>query len=246
MFLKKLNLQLFAEESGETQEVADPETNTEGADGEQSNGEDGVDDGAADQHIEEPVKQPIQRDFEKDSAYARMRREAEELRKQNELLTKTYENFGFKGTPEDMADQAMAHYLDKPVDEIRNARLAKQQEANLEAELNYYKEQEITRLMDEDLKKIQKVDPTVKSLTELDPRYFKFIENGLDGESAFAAVKQLQSKEKRTPPAEVGKINSSDKQIKDYYSKEEVDKLTDADLDDPKIWQRVRNSMTKW
>lgn len=246
MFLKKLNLQLFAEESGETQEVADPETNTEGAEGEQSNGEDGIDDGAADQHIEEPVKQPTQRDFEKDSAYARMRREAEELRKQNELLTKTYENFGFKGTPEDIADQAMAHYLDKPVEEIRNARLAKQQEANLEAELNYYKEQEITRLMDEDLKKIQKVDPTVKSLTELDPRYFKFIENGLDGESAFAAVKQLQSKEKRTPPAEVGKINSSDKQIKDYYSKEEVDKLTDADLDDPKIWQRVRNSMTKW
>lgn len=246
MFLEKLNLQLFAEESGETQEVADPETNTEGAEGEQSNGEDGIDDGAADQHIEEPVKQPTQRDFEKDSAYARMRREAEELRKQNELLTKTYENFGFKGTPEDIADQAMAHYLDKPVDEIRNARLAKQQEANLEAELNYYKEQEITRLMDEDLKKIQKVDPTVKSLTELDPRYFKFIENGLDGESAFAAVKQLQSKEKRTPPAEVGKINSSDKQIKDYYSKEEVDKLTDADLDDPKIWQRVRNSMTKW
>ena len=247
-FLLPLKLQLFADgtaASEEIQDVADLGTGTEGADDNQSNGDDGADDGAADHHIEEQ-KQPEKRDFEKDSAYAKMRREAEQLKKQNELLTKTYENFGFKGTPEEIADQAMAHYLEKPVEEIRAERLAKEQEGSLVEELNYYKEQEVLRLMNEDLKKIQKLDPTVKSLEELDPRYFKFIENGLDGESAFVAMQQLQSKEKKTPPAEVGKINSSTKVLKDYYSKEEVDRMSESELDDPKVWQRVRNSMTKW
>lgn len=229
--MEELNL------SVETQEVAEPVIeNTEVTEQ--------VEQSVEKQEVAEPV-QP-ERNFEKDSAYAKMRREAEQLKKEKELLERSLQQFGFKGTPEEIADQAMAHYLDKPVEEIRAARLAKEQESNLEAELNFYKEQEITRIMGEDLKKIQKIDPTVKSLEELDQRYFQFIANGLDGEAAFVALQQLQKKEKKTPPAEVGKINSSGKQIKDYYSKEEVDRLTEADLDDPKIWQRVRNSMTKW
>jgi len=34
--------------------------------------------------------------------------------------------------------------------------------------------------------------------------------------------------------------------IKEYYSPSDVDKLTDAQLSNPKIWQKVRESMTKW
>ena len=33
---------------------------------------------------------------------------------------------------------------------------------------------------------------------------------------------------------------------KEYYTPAEVDKLTDAQLADPKIWAKVRESMTKW
>ena len=32
--------------------------------------------------------------------------------------------------------------------------------------------------------------------------------------------------------------------VKDYYSPEDIDKLTMADLDDPKVWEAVRRSMT--
>lgn len=32
--------------------------------------------------------------------------------------------------------------------------------------------------------------------------------------------------------------------VKDYYTEEEISKLTDEELDDPKIWEAVRNSMT--
>lgn len=232
--MEELNL------SVETQEVAAPEIeNTENTEATVE-----VETSVETQEVAKPEQQ--QRNFEKDSAYAKIRREAEALKKQNEMLAKTFEHFGFKGTTEEIVDQAMAHYLEKPIEEVKAERLAKEQESKLQAELNYYKEQEVLRLMNEDLKKIQKLDPTVKTLQDVDERYFKFIANGLDGESAFAAVQQLQAKEKKNPPAEVGKINSSLKVVKDYYSKEEVDKLTEAELEDPKVWARVRQSMTKW
>lgn len=238
-FLLPLKLQLFADESEEMVEVAEQPTE-EVEEQEISEEKEEV----ADLQPEKP-KLPT-RDFEKDSAYAKMRREAEQLKKEKELLERSLQQFGFKGTPEEISDQALAHYFEKPVEEIRAERLAKEQESKLEQELNYYKEQEALRLMNEDLKKIQAIDPTVKSLEELDPRYFQLVANGLDGESAFVAVQQLVKKEKKIPPVEIGKVNSSTKAVKDYYSKDEVDRMTEAELDDPKIWQRVRNSMTKW
>ena len=49
-------------------------------------------------------------------------------------------------------------------------------------------------------------------------------------------------------PASAGSIKSStsDNQIKEYYTPEEVDKLTSKDLDNPTIFERVRKSMTRW
>ena len=38
---------------------------------------------------------------------------------------------------------------------------------------------------------------------------------------------------------------SPDNKIKDYYSPEEISKLTDEDLDNPQIWEAVRRSMTR-
>ncbi len=35
-------------------------------------------------------------------------------------------------------------------------------------------------------------------------------------------------------------------QAKEYYSPEEVDRLSGRELDDPKIMERVMKSMTKW
>jgi hypothetical protein len=38
--------------------------------------------------------------------------------------------------------------------------------------------------------------------------------------------------------------NNPDKGVKDYYSPSEIDKLTEEDLADPKVWEAVRRSMT--
>lgn len=51
--------------------------------------------------------------------------------------------------------------------------------------------------------------------------------------------------EKTTPIGSV-KSTAKDDGIKDYYSPEDFDKLTKKDLDNPKIWERVMQSRTKW
>jgi hypothetical protein len=51
----------------------------------------------------------------------------------------------------------------------------------------------------------------------------------------------------KTQPASTGSVkDNSGITEKEYYSPEEVDKLTSAQLDNPKIWEAVRKSMTKW
>ena len=40
--------------------------------------------------------------------------------------------------------------------------------------------------------------------------------------------------------------NGNAQEEKTYYSPEDVDKLTSEELDDPKIFERVRKSMEKW
>ena len=43
----------------------------------------------------------------------------------------------------------------------------------------------------------------------------------------------------------IGSVKSGmTSQVKDYYSPEEIERLTEEDLDDPKVWEAVRRSMT--
>lgn len=245
-FLLKLKLQLFAEEelpqSEEIQEIAEPvgEQNTEV-----------VEEVETSEEIQE-VATPVQpdRNFEKDSAFAKLRREAEQAKKEKEMLAKTLEQFGFTGSPEEIIDQANAHYLQKPIEEVRQERLQQermqQEKSKEQAELEFYRNKEIERLMQDDLKRIQGLDPTVKSLEELGNDYFKLIESGLDAEIAFSAIQAKRQRETKVAPASIGKINSNTKADKEFYTPAEVDKLSEKELNDPKVWERVRKSMTKW
>ena len=49
-------------------------------------------------------------------------------------------------------------------------------------------------------------------------------------------------------PASTGSTKSTvpNNQEKEYYTPEEVDKLTSKELDNPTIWKRVRESMKRW
>ena len=40
------------------------------------------------------------------------------------------------------------------------------------------------------------------------------------------------------------KTTKADKGVKDYYTPEEISKMTEEDLDNPQVWEAVRRCMT--
>jgi hypothetical protein len=239
------------ETSEQTQEVAEPETQTE---------------------VEQPK---VERDYERDAAFAKLRREKEDAQKQleaiqkqfdtanteNKRLTSTFELFGLKGNVDEIEDQAKAHYYGKPVEEMRNERLQAQKvleeqqkrEQETLAKDNQIKdlqEQLYARILADDLKKIQALDANIKSLDELGDKYMKMMMSGdFTAEEAYLAVKSIENANKKTPPPEIGKVNATQKADKTYYTQAEVDAMIAADdkaLDNPSVLAKIMKSMTKW
>ena len=42
----------------------------------------------------------------------------------------------------------------------------------------------------------------------------------------------------------MGSMKSGPVKVKEYYTPEEIERLTDEDLDNPQVWEAVRKSMT--
>lgn len=113
----------------------------------------------------------------------------------------------------------------------------------LKSENERYAAQAIDRQMQEDLSAIRAMDPEVGSLEELGEEFAALIAAGIAAPIAFAALRE--SKRASLPPA-MGAVDADSSGEKTFYSPEEVDALSTAQLADPGIWARVRASMTKW
>jgi len=212
-----------------------------------------------------------ERNYEKDAAYASLRRQLEEARQgkekaEQDLKTMTSERerlanslglFGFKGNTDDIEDQAKSYFSGTPVEQVRQERIAAQQvlreQQERQNELEKLKQEnarlikeQSERIFAEDLKKIQAINPNVKSLDELGNKWWQLMAAGFTAEGAYRAVEADNNVDKKTPPPEMGKISASNKADKTYYTPEEVDALTSKQLDDPVIFANVRKSMTKW
>ena len=236
-------------ESVNISEVAEPETST------QLN-----ESSVEEQEVAETATETNERDYQKDAEYAAMRRalQTEQAEKakaiaERDRLMKSMGNYFHGNNADELADEAEAHYLGKSVEEIRNKRVAQQTKENAEkakdAELEYYKQKEIERMMTDDLNRIRKVDPTVKSISQLGDRFYSMIGAGVDALDAFNAIRASDGMTKLTPPPEIGKVNSSEKGEKTFYTSAEVDAMiasNSKDLDNPDILAKIRKSMTKW
>ena len=239
------------ETSEQTQEVAEPEPQ---------------------QEAEQPKVE--ERDYERDAAFANMRRSMEQAQKEKEetqklleamkaekeRLTNSFGLFGFKGNVDEIEDQAKAHYSGKTVEEVRNERLQAQkvfEEQQRREQENLAKDNQIkdlqrqlyARILDDDLKKVQSIDPSIKSLDDLGADFAKMRMSGVSTDVAYHAVKSSLEANKKTPPPEMGKVNATQKADKTYYTQDEVDAMiasNDKALDNPGVLEKIRKSMTKW
>lgn len=236
------------ETSVETQEVAEPETQVEETQTEP----------VVEQAETEEVAKP--QTPEENAAFARMRREqeqarreAEAYRKQAERMAQAVSKFGYQGNPDDIADQIEASATGKPVDQIRAERIQREQSMlqaqQAVAERDLYKNQliefQVKSAMERDLAAIRKIDKTVKKLDDLGSEFASLVNSGVDAETAYFAVKAKEQAYIKPKPKDIGAIGAGTKE-KDYYTPDEVDRLTDEEMNDPKIRAKVRKSMTKW
>lgn len=84
------------------------------------------------------------------------------------------------------------------------------------------------------------------SKDEINSQEFKDFSSKLNPNLSLKEKYEMYSQMK--PKKETKKIGSvksgMTSQVKDYYSPEEIERLTEEDLDDPKVWEAVRKSMT--
>ena len=86
------------------------------------------------------------------------------------------------------------------------------------------------------------------SKEEYTGREFQDFAKKFNQDTPYTEIYEMYSKINKKEPSPIGSMKSvtKDDGIKEYYSPEEFDRLTDEQLDNPKIWEAVQKSKEKW
>ena len=229
-------------ESAEIQEVADPETDSlAGAEEQEVAAPDTA------ESSNEVAEEPSHQRTEMDAAFAEMRRQNQQLEREAKMMREALSTYFEGETAEELSINANAYAQQRDPEEYRVEWQKQQEYENALQENEHLKtqmlEMEIDRMMREGLREVQAIDPNIKSLDELGEPFVKMIGAGLTTKEAYYATLAMNNKEKVFAPSPIGKV--SDNRIeRDYYTSEEIDNLTDEELDDPVIWEKVMKSMS--
>ena len=226
-------------ESAEIQEVAEPETEAlESAETQEVAEPDTADNSTAEVAEEAPQR------TEADARFAEMRRQNQQLEREAQMMREALSRYFEGETAEELSINANAYAEERDPDEYRQEWERQQNYERAMRENEELKdkmlEMEIERRMRDGLREIQEIDPNVKSLDELGESFINMIAAGLTNKEAYYASLAMKSKEKVFAPDPIGRV--SDNRIeRDYYTSEELDNLTDEELD--ANWDKVMRSM---
>lgn len=99
--------------------------------------------------------------------------------------------------------------------------------------------------MSSDLKKIQKLDPSIKSLESIGGDFAKLIQNGIDASVAYIAVKRAAEGARPKRPPMPGAIGVTEKTTGEFFTSRELDRLTSKDLENPAIFKKAMESLKR-
>lgn len=205
--------------------------------------------GAEEQEVAETAR------TEQDSAFAQMRRDNEALARElaeARRQSQEYEDaLGLFFDGDDKALQAQAYYTERPIEEIRQNQQMQEQLGNLQSENQTLKEQlmqqQAQAQMDADLAEIQKIDPNIKSINDLGQEYlaFRFSNVGNIGAAqAYQMAKAYKASVTPKKPPVIGDVATAGKPESDYFTREEVEAMSAAEVS--KNYSKIRESMGHW
>jgi hypothetical protein len=97
----------------------------------------------------------------------------------------------------------------------------------------------------ENLKSLEQIGVSKEEYTG---KEFQDFAKKFNSNTPYTEIYEMYSKMYKKEPSPIGSMKSvtKDDGIKEYYSPEEFDRLTDEQLDNPKIWEAVQKSKEKW
>jgi hypothetical protein len=190
-----------------------------------------------------------------------LQRQLEAERANASKLMEALKGYGYSGNANEVADQIRAAQQGISYEEYQAQQeqqqalmremmqsdpefLAMKQKADL------YEQEAFNRVFRDDLAAIKKAFPDVKakSVEDLGDQFVALRANGIDAVTAFAAMQKGTEATKKPVPPVMGAVNQVPAE-KEFYTSEEVDNIEKNHpemLDDPKIFNRIMKSMTKW
>ena len=115
-------------------------------------------------------------------------------------------------------------------------------------QLEMYQNREIDKMMADDLAAVQALDPSVTALSDLPDSFFALRFNSLSpmgAARAYTAAKAVEQASVPPKPASAGPIEGESGGESEYFTADELDRLTPKMLDNPKIMEKALRSMTK-
>lgn len=217
------------------------------------------------QETAEPARQTEQRpqSREQNAAFAAARRQAEAearaAREETRRLMDALSAYGYKGaTAGELADTLEAQRRNIPVEQLRSERAAEHERIRQAIEdspemqrlreekeaLNRWK---MERDFADDLAAIKKYNPkeTAGSVMDFGRDFMAARAMGVDTITAYELAQAKKARETKPVPPDVGAIGSSAGIQKDFYTSDELDRLTSKELDDPKVFARAMASLHK-
>ena len=226
-------------ESAEIQEVAEPETEAlESAETQEVAEPDTAD------NSNEVAESAEHERTDADAKFAEMRRQNQQLEREAQMMREALSRYFEGETAEELSINANAYAEERDPDEYRREWERQQDYEKAIQENEELRSQvldmRVSEMMREGLREIQEIDPSIKSLDELGSSFAKMIGAGLSNKEAYYATLAMNNKDKVFAPDPIGRV--SDNRIeRDYYTSEELDHLTDEEMD--ANWDKVWRSM---
>ena len=238
----------FESTSVETSEVADPTEEVTGVE---------------EQEVASPVSEESEEPTgktEEDAAWARMRRETEQAKKDAEAARQELAEIKastearssafsrLTGKGEDAEIAALAEVTGLSEDEVAEIYEREVESAQKDRRIEQLEEMVSTiqgeRLYQADLDRLRKIDPSLNDLESLGDEYMRYMsavdpETGapvMEPEDAYWAIKAKQRANQATPPKEVGKVATGTAE-KTKFSDAEIDAMSSDQL--KKNWKKI-------
>jgi len=139
-------------------------------------------------------------------------------------------------------DKALS-YKDRSKAELLRQILS--EHADMRKRVTSLRQAEALRRFENDLKAIRRIDPKIKSAEDLDREFFELVKNGIDGVTAFLALREKKKSGRRSAPPGIGRVSKDASSGKDYFTAKELDLLSGRQLDDPRVLKKALRSMVK-